>query len=409
MKSCSPRRSDALPVLLRSLDLERVLPELLPAPICRPQDVHRLASHRARAAPDDLPRPGRLVSVPPRIRHPPSAAPRVLRHATRSALAPLLPRCAADDASHQASLRRLCIPARGARTSLRRRLPGMEAPRRDARPVLGDADRLGRALLGALLRVRDALVAVGAPALAVGPRPDPRGDRQLVRPQIRLPELPEWRRLAQHPGLRHGHHGRALPEQPPQVPDEPRLRGALVRDRSHLAGDEGSREDRRDRDRHAAAGSPSGAGDRRGLRTNQDAQVSSETATSPPSLSAFSELEAGASGGSTYHWRPLSCCRLSRPCRSIAWSSRLKVEKPWSRSSKSGSLRTIVSLISEGFKGPVARESRLDTTSRAICGIFLSGAVCDAAPRAPRAARGVVARSSCSSRGGAFSLRGGFR
>src|SRR2546423_15413729 len=110
----------------------------------------------------------------------------------------------------------------------------MEAPRRDARAVLGDADRLGRAVLGALLLLCDALVAVGAPALAMGAGPDPRRNRQLVRPQVRLPELPEWRRLAQHPGLRHGDDGRAVPEQPPQVPDEPRFRGTLVRGRPHL-------------------------------------------------------------------------------------------------------------------------------------------------------------------------------
>ena len=47
----------------------------------------------------------------------------------------------------------------------------------------------------------------------------------------------------------------------------------------------------------------------------------------------------------------------------------MNVEKPCSRSSKSGSLRTMVSLINEGFSGPVARASRLETTSRAIGGI----------------------------------------
>jgi hypothetical protein len=43
-------------------------------------------------------------------------------------------------------------------------------------------------------------------------------------------------RLAQHAGRRRAHHGRALPEQSPQVRDEPQLRGAVVRDGPHLAG-----------------------------------------------------------------------------------------------------------------------------------------------------------------------------
>ena len=61
------------------------------------------------------------------------------------------------------------------------------------------------------------------------------------------------------------------------------------------------------------------------------------------------------------------------------------MEKPWSRSSKSGSLRTMVSLMSDGFSGAVARDSRLETTSRAMAGTargFLADAAGSPAPLA---------------------------
>ena len=70
------------------------------------------------------------------------------------------------------------------------------------------------------------------------------------------------------PARRLPHRGRAVPEQPPQVPDEPELRGALVRDRHDLPGDEGvqlaghHRHERRQKMRYAPvpAVSPPAAG-----------------------------------------------------------------------------------------------------------------------------------------------------
>jgi len=63
---------------------------------------------------------------------------------------------------------------------------------------------------------------------------DPRRDRQLVRPQIRLPKFRHPRPLAKHPALRLPDPRRTLPEQPPQGRHVAKLRGALVRDRSGL-------------------------------------------------------------------------------------------------------------------------------------------------------------------------------
>ena len=74
-----------------------------------------------------------------------------------------------------------------------------------------------------------------APAGALHDGPDPRRDRELVRPQVRLPEL---RQRATTRATRSSFdfvtHGRAVPEQPPQVRHDPELRGALVRDRPDL-------------------------------------------------------------------------------------------------------------------------------------------------------------------------------
>src|SRR5258707_4462476 len=86
---------DAVHFLLRSLDRERLLSELLPASIRRAQDVQGEAWHRAGAAPSHLPGPGALVPVAARLCHPPSATSRVLRHRSLPALAALLPRHAA--------------------------------------------------------------------------------------------------------------------------------------------------------------------------------------------------------------------------------------------------------------------------------------------------------------------------
>src|ERR1700682_5825697 len=176
-------------VLHRPLACERVFPELLPSPLRRSQDVYPEAARGARAAPLDLSRARPLLSVAARVRHPASATPRILRHAARSALTPLLPRRAADDASHQAPLRRLRLPARGARTALCWRIPGVEAHRRDARAVLGGAGGLGLASLRALLLPCDALVAMGAPAAPVGDGSHPWRHRELVRPQVWISQL----------------------------------------------------------------------------------------------------------------------------------------------------------------------------------------------------------------------------
>src|SRR5262249_31669194 len=118
----------------------------------------------------------------------------------------------------------------------------MEARRRDPPPVVAGAGRLGGSLPGAVLPVRPAPLAMGAAAGPVGAWTDPRRDRQLGRTQVRLPELRQWRSVAQHAAARRAHDGRTLPEQPPQVRDEPRLRRALVRDRPYMAGDEDPRQ-----------------------------------------------------------------------------------------------------------------------------------------------------------------------
>src|ERR1700694_6048446 len=164
MSSSQGGSANVVCVLHRPLACERLFSELLPSPLRRAQDVYAEAARGARATPIDLPRARPLLSVAARVRHPASAAPRILGHAARSALTPLLPRRAADDASHQAPLRRLCLPARGTRTALCRRIPGVEAHRRDARAVLGGAGGLGRALLRAVLLPCHALVAVGTAA-----------------------------------------------------------------------------------------------------------------------------------------------------------------------------------------------------------------------------------------------------
>ena len=56
----------------------------------------------------------------------------------------------------------------------------------------------------------------------------------------------------------------------------------------------------------------------------------------------------------------------STPSFSSASSMRLKVEKPWSRSSKSGRLRTMASLMNEGLSGEVARRSKRGRRGTAV-------------------------------------------
>ena len=105
-------------------------------------------------------------------------------------------------------------------------------PRLTGSASRGSGASPGRGAYVALLReLRHRSVDVRAPSGPLRHGPDPWRHRQLVRPQVWLPELRQRRRVAEHPPVRLPHGRRALPEQPPQVRDEPELRGALVRDR----------------------------------------------------------------------------------------------------------------------------------------------------------------------------------
>src|SRR5438445_8567490 len=157
-----PGIPDDLLAIRDALVRERLLPELLPPSLRRAPHVHDEPANRAGAAPAHLSRAGPILSLSARVRDPSSAASRVLRYGTRSALAVELPQCAADDARDQAPVRRVRLPARRAGGALSRRLPRVEAHRRDARAVVAYAHRLGSALLGSLLPLRDPRLAVGA-------------------------------------------------------------------------------------------------------------------------------------------------------------------------------------------------------------------------------------------------------
>src|SRR5881409_2283115 len=91
--------------------------------------------------------------------------------------------------------------------------------------------------VGSTWVARDGVVAVLAPPRPLGPRTRARRDRQLVRPPLRLSQLPDQRRLAELPALRLPHPGRALPEQPPPRREPPQLRLAPLRVRPDLRGD----------------------------------------------------------------------------------------------------------------------------------------------------------------------------
>src|ERR1700730_2450168 len=100
----APRTQDDLRHLCCALDRQRLLPELLPAPLRGAPHLHGEPAHRALTAPAHLPSSGCLVPLAARLRHPPPPAPRLLRHRAGSAFA-LVPqgRCA-DDALDQAPL-----------------------------------------------------------------------------------------------------------------------------------------------------------------------------------------------------------------------------------------------------------------------------------------------------------------
>src|SRR5439155_21126630 len=78
--------------------------------------------------------------------------------------------------------------------------------------------------------------AVSAPAGALGDGPRPRGNRQLVRSPLRLPELRDERRVAELSTVGLPHLRRAVPEQPSPRPRPAEFCRALVRVRSDLRG-----------------------------------------------------------------------------------------------------------------------------------------------------------------------------
>src|SRR5262249_10507098 len=155
--------------------------QLLPASVRGASDVHRVSAGGARAPPPHLPRPGPVVPLAARVRDPPPRASRVLGYGAGSALARVLFQRADDDAPHQAPVRRLRLPPRGARAPLPGWIPRVATHRRPASGLLVGADWLGRSVLRAILPLRHPLVVVGAASAAVGDGPDPRGDRQLGR------------------------------------------------------------------------------------------------------------------------------------------------------------------------------------------------------------------------------------
>src|SRR4051812_13461398 len=100
-----------LRLLRQPLARERLLPELLPSPVRRASDVHHEPARGAQGPSARLSGAGPLLPFAARLRHPPPAAPRLLRHGARSALAAILLQRAADDAPYQTPLRRLRLPA----------------------------------------------------------------------------------------------------------------------------------------------------------------------------------------------------------------------------------------------------------------------------------------------------------
>ena len=110
----------------------------------------------------------------------------------------LFPGLFADDVPDQAHLSRAGLLPETARAPLRRRLPQLAPARMDGQE-LDDADRLGRQLRGVLLVLRHRELAVVAAAGALDHGRGPRGDRELVGTQVRLPELPAGRSLQATP------------------------------------------------------------------------------------------------------------------------------------------------------------------------------------------------------------------
>ncbi len=81
-------------------------------------------------------------------------------------------------------------------------LPSWPLPREGELQSVVRPHRVHVALRTLLLPVRDAPVDVGALAGALHHGADPRSHRQLVRPQVRLPQLRQRRRVAQHLAVR---------------------------------------------------------------------------------------------------------------------------------------------------------------------------------------------------------------
>ena len=153
-------------------------------------DVHDEQGLGALLPPAHVRLPGQLVPEPARLRDPAPRAPRVQRHAERPALAARLHERRDDDAGTRSSA--TTASAYGAIEPEPRfdgGYPGVAALD-TLRPQLGRrASLFGAAYTAFYVRVRAALVDVPALAGPLHHGPDPRRDRELVRPQVRLPQL----------------------------------------------------------------------------------------------------------------------------------------------------------------------------------------------------------------------------
>src|SRR3989442_2635989 len=223
-------------LLHRALDHRGLLPVILPPPLRLAPHVHHDAAHRADVPPPHLPGAGLLVPLAARLRDPPPRAPRLQRHGAGPARPGLLRQRAQHDVDDRRALQRAPAGDVVPRAALPRQLSRL-ALARPRRLDLGGARRLGHDLRARLPLARDGVVAVPAPSRPLGARTGTRRDRQLVRPPLRLSQLPDQRRLAELPALRLPHPGRALPEQPPPRREPPQLRLAPLRVRPDLRGD----------------------------------------------------------------------------------------------------------------------------------------------------------------------------
>ena len=197
------RKTRDHPRLLRpALAAVGLLPDVLPAPVRRAQDVHDVQGVGAVLLPVHVRRQGRLP-VAARLRDPPPDAPRLQRHAAGPALADELHERRDDDAGDEEAA---TTPSRTTARSPRRASPaGTRSGRRIDKlgAVVGRAPALGRgATRSCTSTSRRHAVDVRAPADALRDGAHPRRHRELVRAQLRLPELRERRRVHEHAGAR---------------------------------------------------------------------------------------------------------------------------------------------------------------------------------------------------------------